>query len=569
MGADEDRNTNSTLDRVMLGSTTVTFGPGLSVQLIVTGFESRLGSPQHFTHLNAAIEKIDSRESFIEVAHSDANLASTTSKCEVSGSDRVFTYSRKVLAQQYDAQHRMWNALVDNTVNNAAASVHVLGDEGAAHVLMHVMGNDKRAVGALLVRVQSLVEGAPLAFWHPAFATPEAHRFFQDVFARTHAFVVVDVGSKTIRMCGDDAAVKEATDLVAHEVERLAALELIVTLKRKSVSFFMKKGMGILNETLGEGMANLDTSTKPPTIILRGGDDARHVLTDLIAESLAHSSSSATAGTLRDTQPCPVCSEMPVHPERLPCGHAYCISCLRHYLTTAQSRSAFPLVCMGDAARCRSPIPIPVIRRFVRAHHAFDALLRASFLNHLDRHADELKYCRTPDCTQIYRATPKGADSAAAFAECPSCFATVCTACHDEAHEGLSCSELAGARDRENDRLFSVWADKNGVKHCPACGIPIERIDGCNHIECRYVPLTFFSHSTIPFHYTRLLLKTPFGLETYNWLIFIGFAYGGSCGRHLCWKCLAVFDTFQEVYAHMEDAYGGPFEFNRRNENAA
>ena len=69
MGADEDRNTNSTLDRVMLGSTTVTFGPGLSVQLIVTGFESRLGSPQHFTHLNAAIEKIDSRESSIEVAH--------------------------------------------------------------------------------------------------------------------------------------------------------------------------------------------------------------------------------------------------------------------------------------------------------------------------------------------------------------------------------------------------------------------------------------------------------------------------------------------------------------------
>ena len=82
-------------------------------------------------------------------------------------------------------------------------------------------------------------------------------------------------------------------------------------------------------------------------------------------------------------------------------------------------------------------------------------------------------------------------------------------------------------------------------------------------------PPYLLSHSTIPFHFTRLLLETPFGLETYNWLIFIGFAYGGSCGRHLCWKCLAVFDTFQEVYAHMEDAYGGPFEFNRRNENAA
>lgn len=52
-------------------------------------------------------------------------------------------------------------------------------------------------------------------------------------------------------------------------------------------------------------------------------------------------------------------------------------------------------------------------------------------------------------------------------------------------------------------------------KDCPKCATVFEKMEGCNHITC------------------------------------------GGCQAHICWVCLAVFDTQGPCYKHMTRVHGG------------
>jgi hypothetical protein len=72
--------------------------------------------------------------------------------------------------------------------------------------------------------------------------------------------------------------------------------------------------------------------------------------------------------------------------------------------------------------------------------------------------------------------------------------------------------------------LCMTWHDMNigcakdppGMKRCPGCRIPVEKISGCNRITCR-------------------------------------------CGKSFCWLCFALFATPGECYAHLNAVHGGYF----------
>nr|GFA19703.1 ATP-dependent RNA helicase DEAH11, chloroplastic-like [Tanacetum cinerariifolium] len=59
-----------------------------------------------------------------------------------------------------------------------------------------------------------------------------------------------------------------------------------------------------------------------------------------------------------------------------------------------------------------------------------------------------------------------------------------CTRCHLENHPFLSC-EMYEEFKRDPDLSLKEWMKDKDVKHCPVCRFTIEKIDGCNHIECR------------------------------------------------------------------------------------
>ncbi|KZP26851.1 hypothetical protein FIBSPDRAFT_731775 [Athelia psychrophila] len=204
---------------------------------------------------------------------------------------------------------------------------------------------------------------------------------------------------------------------------------------------------------------------------------------------------------------CPICYDAVTLPIKFGCGHAYCGACIHHFLT---STSTFPLVCMGDEDTCHVPIPIPVIQRFLPIEQ-FTNLLETAFIALIDHHPQDFKHCPTPDCRQVYRCTTS---DAASIIHCPSCLSSVCSACHEESHEGMTCEERKLNDDRnEQERLNDEFATQSGFKKCPQCAVWIEKTEGCNHMACK-------------------------------------------CGAHICWVCMGIFDA-ASVYQHMHTAHGG------------
>ncbi|KAJ7184345.1 hypothetical protein C8R46DRAFT_1158688 [Mycena filopes] len=367
-------------------------------------------------------------------------------------------YIISIPRQQYQAQKRVWDSLADGeAAGNKKAFIRIFSVQNNTRMQIKVLGDDKKAVGSLKVRVENLVAGEQLnvSCWHRSFKSPAGARFLNSVFDRSGAYARADWKLCVVKVFGDAASVDQAREAIKTEVERLDSLESSVFLKKQSIRFFVRRGMATLKEALGEENA---TAQRWST--------ARRTVTDAS---------------------CPICYDEISHPVTLGCGHTYCLGCLRHYISTAAD--TFP-----------TPIPLPRVEHFL-----------ASFLRHIEQHPREFKYCKTPDCSQVYRC-----NTDATAITCPSCFFTVCSSCDEEGHQGISCEDKRlqsdpGEQERRNDE----WARANGVKRCPACSVWIEKTEGCNHMTCK-------------------------------------------CGAHICWVCMRVFEQTQ-IYAHLNEVHGGFF----------
>ncbi|KAK1706636.1 hypothetical protein BDP67DRAFT_528693 [Colletotrichum lupini] len=97
------------------------------------------------------------------------------------------------------------------------------------------------------------------------------------------------------------------------------------------------------------------------------------------------------------------------------------------------------------------------------------------------------------------------ADNKGAIQRCIGCLEILCTSCHMPHDDNVTCDK---AEDHVNAELFKGL----NIKLCPKCKTPVDRYEGCNHLECK-------------------------------------------CGAHVCWQCMAVFDNSGDCYKHMTDAH--------------
>ena len=416
-------------------------------------------------------------------------------------------YAIFIPKQQYEAQKKQWDSLSEKTPDRDAYVQTKIGNRG--DISIQVLGQDKKAAGTLKVRVEHMVAGEKLdpEFWHPSFS---AHQrvFLDRIYQTKGVYVRADLKTRSLKVYGgSDAMVEEARMMVKEEIDRLAKFETTELLNQASVGFFIRGGLGKLKELLGEENATMSFGTRGCHITIKGGEEGRCHLNRLIAESrTARFVDQSLPGDV-EKETCPICTDEISHAEQLGCGHSYCSGCLQHFLESAPHTKTFPLACIGDEGACKVPISIPEIRRFLQPQ-VFQALVEVAFRSYLDQHTQELKYCTTPDCQQIYRHSTN-----TRILQCPSCFSTICSACDEEAHEGMTCQERRLHKDpAEQDRLFNVWANEHG-KQCPECGRVIEKNEGCNHMTCR-------------------------------------------CGAHFCWQCGESFSA-AEIYNHMAAAHGG------------
>ncbi|KZP26865.1 hypothetical protein FIBSPDRAFT_949130 [Athelia psychrophila] len=282
--------------------------------------------------------------------------------------------------------------------------------------------------------------------------------------------------------------------LIGHEDLKIVAIGLEeIEFRQERLSF------EIMDHSGGDGLTASALDANTLTLTWRAS------LNSPTEESLDASNIVPRTGDTEEAI-CPICYDAATPPIRLGCGHAYCNECIRHFLTSA---STFPLVCMGGEDKCHAPIPIPMVQRFLPIQQ-FTNLLETAFITHIDHHPRDFKHCTTPDCRQVYRCTTS---ETASIIHCPSCLSSVCSTCHEEGHEGMTCAEKKLNNDVEHERLNEELAAQSGYKKCPQCAVWIEKIDGCNHMECK-------------------------------------------CGAHICWVCMRIFDA-QSVYEHMNTAHGG------------
>ena len=420
-------------------------------------------------------------------------------------------YSITIPVPQYRAQKGQWDEMTE-AATGGKAFVRVREQKKGLAVFINVEGSDPKAVGQLKVRVEGLVAGERLGseYWHTTYLW-KGKDICDSVLSCTGVYVSVDRRVHALKVYGKGEGLDRAKRMIGEDIARLKGMEVELSVPRASFKFLLRTGLQILKDSYGEENVTLSVGERGfAGLKVRGGDDALHQARKLIkdAAAAAHLGLDLAQETPSGTV-CPICYDTPSPPAvLLVCGHSYCDPCLHHYLTNAATSDNFPLVCMGDEAKCKSPLPISLIKRFLPEPH-FTHLVNAVFSSYIQRNPSRYKYCTTPDCEQIYQCDP-----IQKFHQCPSCFSRICSGCNAEAHDGMTCEERRIQSDpAEQDRLNIEWAQVNNVKRCPSCALFVEKRDGCNHMTC-------------------------------------------PCGAHFCWICLGAFSS-SEIYPHMDAAHGG------------
>ena len=141
----------------------------------------------------------------------------------------------------------------------------------------------------------------------------------------------------------------------------------------------------------------------------------------------------------------------------------------------------------GDATRyeiwhedCKQPIAIADLHKHATGT-MIDALLKAS-LNYYIRSSPAIyRNCRAPDCKAVYR---RGGSHG--IFTCRTCLTQTCTLCHAEPHVGWTCAQYESRvlKNELNEQLLDEYKAAAGTKECLKCATLIEKVDGCNYVEC-------------------------------------------------------------------------------------
>ncbi|KAK6150361.1 hypothetical protein DH2020_015293 [Rehmannia glutinosa] len=253
--------------------------------------------------------------------------------------------------------------------------------------------------------------------------------------------------------------------------------------------------------------AEFSLITKRHSISIVGPKESKQKVEEIIRD-LAQTSGLQSPSNDNDAA-CPICLCELTDPYMLEgCCHKFCRLCLFQQCESAiKSHDGFPLRCTKEG--CGSPILLADFKSLLSVEK-LDELFRASLGAYVAASGGIYRFCPSPDCPSVYRVADPGGPGSPFV--CGACFVETCTRCHLEYHQYMSCEKYREFKDDPDSSLKEWCMGKEYVKTCPGCGFTIEKVDGCNHIECK-------------------------------------------CGRHVCWVCLEVFASSDECYNHLRSVH--------------
>ena len=378
---------------------------------------------------------------------------------------------------------------------------------------LKIEGDDTEAVEKARKTLANILKGKVLTHSENPVWSPALNSYgtaFQTIKALERELKVVIIRDRTKRQLlyyglpeKFDQTARQVTDILKHDIS--ASFEIDLT--PEQFSWVVTGGFKIIQQTLGKEIPVFNIVTRRVTI----NGTQQQYQTALAIINKRDTLWEPLSTELAPQGDCPICfceAENPIHTS---CKHTYCLECFEENCKAAASTSGaeFRIKCQGNEGICSSIFSMEELGALLSSS-AFENILQASFEEYVKRHPESFHYCPTADCGYIYRCSKA---SNLKPHTCPNCFESICTTCH-ASHGKYTCAEYTDIASGGLEALARLKKELN-IKDCPRCSTPMEKTDGCNHMTC------------------------------------IG------CKAHICWVCMAVFETGGPCYDHMNQVHGG------------
>ncbi|VUC35655.1 unnamed protein product [Clonostachys rosea] len=377
--------------------------------------------------------------------------------------------------------------------------------------VLKLEGRDRESVAKAKQELDLILTGDVMkldgkAILYPGFKiSRDSYKRLKTVEEELGVVIIRDVRTCQFRVFGDEAHQALATEALDRLIKDITSAMHYIRLGREDQYLWaVNGGLKTLQSQLGRDKVVFDRKSR--CIIVQGSES------DFADAKLILASKSKSSGQRRNgVAECPICLSEADEPIRTSCNHTYCGLCFIDMCQAEASRPRdFCITCDGDSGECGQTFKLTEIRNLLLSE-TFEDILEASFQSFVQRHPDQLRYCPTPDCSQVYRVTSKMKKRPSTFT-CEKCLASICTACHTS-HPGVTCAQHQGDSSGDLQALDKVKKEL-GIQDCPRCEFSMEKTGGCNHMTCQ------------------------------------------RCSCHICWVCLATFDQASACYDHMRKLHG-------------
>ncbi|PVD31685.1 hypothetical protein C0Q70_07103 [Pomacea canaliculata] len=321
--------------------------------------------------------------------------------------------------------------------------------------------------------------------------------FLRETQHKTSTYISVDSRLGTIAIHGTEAACTQ----VYIEVNNYLDLVQSGTVEEMTLkggdrpagvlkALLMEYGEDLDRFRASSGLFVVSVDYRKHKLRLTGSPESIEKAHDIVNKVVEKMKRSSRKDDEEDTIDCVIC-QCPVEAKELYrlelCAHPYCLDCLKHQVAVAVTTRSLPVVCGREG--CEREVAVRDLTFLTRRGDVnMSALTAAALSAFVMRSGGAARFCVTPDCPVVYRTT---AEEHAKVFVCPDCSVRLCTACHQQAHDGMTCAILRANKEGWQD--VELWArqDPTRRKPCPGCYTPIEKTGGCRRMFCTVCKTTF------------------------------------------------------------------------------